>query len=161
MFPIEHCNFDRNLWRQTFNMLWWIQPGSFEICASKYISAAPLLRTLLHVLRFKMKRPVSGAKTRVQYVTLAHFCYVYIGTYCCVCITLLQLRIAVVHNSNIRGESLKVNGLSFLETSPTPNSKYDAGQKLNTCSFALKFKILVQKMPLYEFLSHIYRPVIW
>ncbi len=26
-------------------------PGSFEIRASKYISAAPLLRTLLHVSR--------------------------------------------------------------------------------------------------------------
>ncbi len=32
-------------------MLWWIQPGSFEICASKYISAALLLRTLPYVSR--------------------------------------------------------------------------------------------------------------
>ncbi len=47
---------------------------------------------------FKVKRPVSGPKTQVQYVTLVRFCYVYIGTYCCVCITLLQVHIAVVHN---------------------------------------------------------------
>ncbi len=50
---------------------------------------------------FKVKRPASGAKTWVQYVTLARFCYVDIGTYCCVCITLLQVRIAVDHNLNI------------------------------------------------------------
>ncbi len=30
---------------------------------------------------------------------------------CCICITLLQVRIAVVQNSNIRGLSLKVNSL--------------------------------------------------
>ncbi len=60
---------------------------------------------------FKVKRPVSGTKTWVQYVTLARFCYVDIGTYCCVCITLLQARIAVVRNSNIRWVSLKVNAL--------------------------------------------------
>ncbi len=45
-----------------------------------------------------------------QYVTLARCqCYVDIGTDCCVSITLLQVRIAVVHNSNTRGVSLKVN----------------------------------------------------
>ncbi len=55
---------------------------------------------------------VSGAKTRVQHVTLEHFCYDDIGTYCCVCITLLQISIAVVHNSNIRGVLLKVNALT-------------------------------------------------
>ncbi len=61
---------------------------------------------------FKVKRPVSGAKTWVQYVTLARFCYVDIGTYCCVCITLLQVRIAVDHNLNIWWVSLKFNALS-------------------------------------------------
>ncbi len=60
-----------------------------------------------------MKRPVSGAKTRVQYVTLARFCYVDIGMYCCVFIMLLQVRIAVVHNSNIWGMSLNVNALCW------------------------------------------------
>ncbi len=95
-------------------LLWHFQnPGSFGIRASKYISAALLLRTLLHVRgSFKVKCPVSGAKTWVQYVTLAHFCYVDIGTYCCVCITLLEVCIAVVHNSNIQWVSLKVNALS-------------------------------------------------
>ncbi len=58
-----------------------------------------------------MKRPVSGAKMRVQYVTLASF-YDDIGMFCCVFIMLLQVHIAVVHNSNIRGVSLKVNVLS-------------------------------------------------
>ncbi len=32
----------------------------------------------------------------------------------------------------------------------------DAGQQLYKCSYALKFKILGQKNPLCEFLSHIY-----
>ncbi len=50
-----------------------------------------------------MKRPVSGAKTRVQYMTLACFCYVDISTYCCVCVTLIQVRIGIVHYSNIQG----------------------------------------------------------
>ncbi len=48
-----------------------------------------------------MKRPVSGAKTWVQYVTLTHFCKVDIGTYCCV-FMLFQVCNAEVHNSNIR-----------------------------------------------------------
>ncbi len=32
---------------------------------------------------FRVKRPVNGAKTRVQHVTLASFCYVDIGMYFC------------------------------------------------------------------------------
>ncbi len=85
---------------------------------SKYV---PLNKFLQHhyyvpyyTLRgsFKVKRPVSGAKMRFQYISLAHICYVDISTYCCVCITLLQVRIAVVHNSNIWGVSLKVNAPS-------------------------------------------------
>ncbi len=59
-----------------------------------------------------MTHPVSGAKTRIQYVTLACFCFVDIGMFFCVFIMLLQVHIAVVHNSNIRGVSLKVNVLS-------------------------------------------------
>ncbi len=64
--------------------------------------------------RFKVKCPVSGAKTRVKFVTLARIFYIDIGMFGCVCITLLQvgLRIAVVHNSNIGGVSLNVNGVS-------------------------------------------------
>ncbi len=38
--------------------------------------------------------------------------YVDIGTYCCVFITLLEVHIAAVQNSNIRGLSLKMNALS-------------------------------------------------
>ncbi len=53
---------------------------------------------------------VSSVFNIYQYVTLARCqCYVDIGTDCCVSITLLQVRIAVVHNSNTRGVSLKVN----------------------------------------------------
>ncbi len=73
---------------------------------------------------FKVKRQVSGAKPRVRYVTLACFCYVDIGTYCCVCITLLQVRFAVVHNANIGGVSLKVNAVSCWKYPlPKPNPK--------------------------------------
>ncbi len=43
---------------------------------------------------FKVKCLVSRAKTQVKYVTLARFYYGDIGTYCCVFITLLQVRIA-------------------------------------------------------------------
>ncbi len=42
---------------------------------------------------FKVKHPVSGTKMWVQYVTLVRFCYVDIGTYCSVCIMLLNVRI--------------------------------------------------------------------
>ncbi len=61
-----------------------------------------------------MKRPVSGAKMQVQYVTLVRFCYIDIG--------LFQVRIAVVHNSNIQGMLIKRNALTCwnLEISPTP-----------------------------------------
>ncbi len=38
--------------------------------------------------------------------------YVDIGTYCCVFITLLEVHIAAVQNSNIWGLSLKMNALS-------------------------------------------------
>ncbi len=38
--------------------------------------------------------------------------FIEIGTYCCVFITFLQVRIAAVQNSNIRGPSLKMNALS-------------------------------------------------
>ncbi len=51
-------------------------------------------------------------KHRLNTWTLAHFYYVDIGTYCCVFITLLQIRIAAVQNSNIRGLSLRVYALS-------------------------------------------------
>ncbi len=34
--------------------------------------------------------------------------------------------------------------------------KYDAEWQLHKCSYALKSKILLQKMPLYDFLSDIY-----
>ncbi len=83
----------------------WINPDSFKIHSCNTVIT--YLTT-----RFKVKRPVSGTKTRVQYVTLACFCYVNIGTYCCVCITLLQVRIAVVHNSNIWWVLLKVHAVS-------------------------------------------------
>ncbi len=59
----------------------------------------------------KDKCPLSGAKTQVKYVNPGTLLYVDIGTYCCVFITLLQKRVAVVQNSNIRGLSLKVNTL--------------------------------------------------
>ncbi len=61
---------------------------------------------------FKVKCPAGGAKTQVEYVTMAGFVYVDIGTYFCVFITLLQARIAEVHDSNIWAVSLKVNALS-------------------------------------------------
>ncbi len=88
-------------------------PGSFEKCASKHMSTTWLIDTDTECFRgsFKVKRPMSGAKTRVQYMTLAHICYADIGTYCCVCIALLQVCIAVVHISNIQGASPKVNAL--------------------------------------------------
>ncbi len=65
-----------------------------------------------HFASFKEKCPLSGAKTRVQYVNPGVFYYVDIGTYCCVFITLLQVRIAAVQNSYIQGPSLKINALS-------------------------------------------------
>ncbi len=46
---------------------------------------------------FKGKCPESGAKTHIQYVTVAHFYYVGTGTYCCVFI-MLEVRIADVQN---------------------------------------------------------------
>ncbi len=51
-------------------------------------------------------------KHRLNTWTLARFYYVDLDTYFCVFIKLLQKRIAVVQNSNIRGLSLKVNALS-------------------------------------------------
>ncbi len=72
-------------------------PGPLEIRDSKYISAASLLHTLLKDWgSFKVKRPVSGAKMWVQYVTLITFLLRWY-------IMLLHVRNAVVHNSNIRG----------------------------------------------------------
>ncbi len=62
-------------------------------------------------------------KHRFNTWTLVHFYYVYIGTYCCVFITSLQKRIAVVQNSNIRGLSLKVNALSCWMPYTKPNPK--------------------------------------
>ncbi len=50
-------------------------------------------------------------KHRLYTWTLARF-YYDIGTYCCAFIMLLQVRIAEIQNSNIRGLSLKVNALS-------------------------------------------------
>ncbi len=84
---------------------------------------------------FKVKRPVSGAKTRVQYVTLACFCYIDIGRYCCVSIMLLQVRIAVVHNSNIWGMSLYVNA-----TKPNPKPT-----RLGHFWIVNKFKVDIKK----------------
>ncbi len=46
----------------------------------------------------KDKCPLSGAKTQVKYVNPGTLLYVDIGTYCCVFITLLQKRVAVVQN---------------------------------------------------------------
>ncbi len=75
-----------------------------KICTSGYFSAWPFLHTLLHV----SKRNT----TQAQYVNpgtfLLHwyrhvlmcFYYIDIGTYWCVFITLLQIRIATVQNSN-------------------------------------------------------------
>ncbi len=60
---------------------------------------------------YKEKCPLSGAKAQVRYVNLGTFYYVHIGTYCSVFITLLQVRIAVVQNSNIWGPLLKMNAL--------------------------------------------------
>ncbi len=61
---------------------------------------------------FKEKCPLSGTKTQVKYVNPGTFLYVDLDTYFCVFIKLLQKRIVVVQNSNIRGLSLKVNALS-------------------------------------------------
>ncbi len=69
-----------------------------------------LINTVLQHRYYASKRNVQWVALK-QCVTLACFC-----TYCCVCITLLQVRIAVVHNSNIRWVSLTIT----LNTKPNP-----------------------------------------
>ncbi len=60
-------------------------------------------------------------KHKLNMWTLAHFYYVDIGTYCCVFITLLQKRIALVQNSNIWGLSLKVSSnMPYTKHNPKP-----------------------------------------
>ncbi len=79
-------------------------------------------------------------KHRLNMWTLAHFYYVDIGTYCCVFITLLQVRIAAVQNSNIRGLSLKVNALScwkYALNQTQPDS-------VNKCKTDIKMYLLMQ-----------------
>ncbi len=93
---------------------------------------------------FKVKHPASGAKMQVQYVTLARFCYVDIGMYCCVCITLLQVRIAMVHNSNIGGVSLKVNAVSCWKYPYTPNPTLNLPDSVNKCKSYIKMYLLMQ-----------------
>ncbi len=73
----------------------------------------------------------SGAKTQVQYVNPGTFNYVDIGTYCSVFITLLQVHIAMVQNSNIRGLSLKANALSCRTT---PNPTLNLPHSVNKCT---------------------------
>ncbi len=92
----------------------------------------------------KVKCQVSVAKTLVQYVTLACFCYVDIGTYCCVYITLLQVRIAVVHNSNIGGCCWKgmlyhVGNIPYTKPNPKPITL-----KQKWCSIALKVVLILK-----------------
>ncbi len=78
---------------------------------SKYLYALSVLRRFTYLTaRFS-----AVSKRNVHWVVLKHrhvFYCVDIGTYCCVFITLLQIRIAAVHNSNIWGLCLKVNALS-------------------------------------------------
>ncbi len=65
---------------------------------------------------FKVKHPVSGAKTLVQCMTLTDFCYV---EACIVLfITLFKVRIVVALNSNTRWVSLKRNALSCRKYPP-------------------------------------------
>ncbi len=61
---------------------------------------------------FKEKCPLSGAKTRVQYVNPSTFLLRWYRYVLLCFITLLQVRIAADQNSNIRGPSLKINPLS-------------------------------------------------
>ncbi len=77
---------------------------------------------------------------RLNTWTLACFYYVDIGTYCCVCITLLQKRIAAVQNSNIWGLSLKVNALLF----PTSNPTLNLPDSVNKCKTDIKTYLLMQ-----------------
>ncbi len=82
-----------------------IQPGLVKYVALCTFCATPFYVSYRTFHRsFKEKCPLSGAKTQVKYVNLARF------------ITLLQVHIAAVQNSNIRGLSLKVNAISC----PTP-----------------------------------------
>ncbi len=59
------------------------------------------------ILSFKEKCPLSGAKTRVQYVNPGTFYYLLLCFY-----YMLRVCIAVGQNSNIRGPLLKMNALS-------------------------------------------------
>ncbi len=83
----------------------WNQPGLIQIRTS-YRFCVPY-GTFRR--SFKEKCPPSGAKTQW---TPARLFYVDIGTHCCVFITLLQERIAAIHNSYIKGPLLKNNSLS-------------------------------------------------
>ncbi len=65
---------------------------------------------------------------RYRYILL-YFYYVDIGICCCVFITLLQVHIVAVQNSNIRDLSIKVNALSC----PTPNPTLNLPDSVNKC----------------------------
>ncbi len=106
-----------------------------------YLCATPFYVpywTLRH--SFKEKCPLSGAITQVKYVNPDTFYYVDIGTYGCVFITLLQVHIAVVQNSTIRGLSIKVNALSC----PTPNPSLNFPDSVNKCKTDIKTYLLMQ-----------------
>ncbi len=77
------------------------------------LSITMIFELILPLIRIYSEGHLKQAlKYRLNMWTLACFYYLYIGTYCCVFIKLLQVRIAAVHNSNICDLSLKVNALS-------------------------------------------------
>ncbi len=79
-------------------------------------------------------------KHRLNTWTLTHLYYVDIGTYCFVFITLLQVHITVLQNSNIWGLSQKVNALSC----PTPNPTLNIPDSVNKCKTDIKTYLLMQ-----------------
>ncbi len=112
----------------------------------KYVPLCPFCATPVYLpyctfrRSFKENSPLSGAKTQVKYVNPGMFLLRRYRYILLLFITLLQVCIAAVQNSNIWGLSLKVNALScwkYALHQTKPNS-------VNKCKTDIKTYLMMQ-----------------